>query len=140
VKNEKAYWISPQSELIPVEITHIQKVLLFPEVFNLSKEYLEQQYKKFSEKVGLEGKAREEIMTNLINEGWIRIRLKSRPDYWIIQVNKLTNRTKENIICWVEDMRKRRYVNKYDEVRIYSFNEKTPTIFLFNDKKALFAK
>ena len=131
MKYEKAYWLSPDSEIITVEISHIQKVLQMPKVFNLTREYLEEKYKEHNEKVGLEGKGREEIMTNLINDGWIRIRLKSHPDYWIIQVKSYTQREIKSVKKWAKLMLKNKYVGSQSEIRIYRIDETEPIVFLF---------
>lgn len=130
---EEAYWISPDSEIIPVEISHIQKVLQIPAVFNLTRKFLEKRYKVHSEKVGLEGKAREEIMTDLINEGWIRIRLKSRPDYWIIQVKSHSKIESKSIKKWAKLMLKNKYADLYSEIRIFTFEDVEPPIYLFEE-------
>ena len=131
MKNENAYWISPDSEIIPVEISHIQKVLQMPRVFSLSKGYLEEKYKEHNEKVGLEGKGREEIMTTLLNEGWVRIRLKSRPDYWIIQLKSYSQQEIRSIKKWAKLMLKNKYVSLQSEIRIYRIEETEPIVFLF---------
>ena len=130
---ENAYWISPDSEIIPVEISHIQKVLQMPEVFGFTREYLEQKYKEHNEKMALEGKAREEIMTNLIDKGWVRIRLKSHPDFWIIQVKLYSQQEIKSIKKWVRLMLKNKYVGPQSEIRIYGIDEMKPVIFLFGD-------
>ena len=129
----EAYWISPDSEIIPVEISHIQKVLQIPAVFNTTRKFLEKRYKAHSEKVGLEGKAREEIMTTLLNDGWIRIRLKSRPDYWIIQLKSYSKIESKSIIKWAKLMLKNNYADIYSEIRIYKFEDVEPLIYLFKE-------
>ena len=133
MKYEKAYWISPDSKIIQVEISHIQKVLQMPEAFNLTRQFLEEKYKEHNEKLGLEGKAREEIMTTLLNDGWIRIRLKSRPDYWIIQLKSYSKIESKSIIKWAKLMLKNNYADIYSEIRIYKFEDVEPLIYLFKE-------
>jgi len=63
----EAYWISPQGEIYPVKITHIRFILDNPDMFKTTKIDLLEIYKKYNEKIGWEGKAREEIMTKIID-------------------------------------------------------------------------
>ena len=62
----RAFFISPGGEIIPATINHIQKVSETPELFNLTKEEIESIFKKFDEPIGLEGKARNQILAGLI--------------------------------------------------------------------------
>jgi hypothetical protein len=72
--DERAFWISPEGAILPVPLSHIASVIRAPEVFGLTREYLEDAYRKHKEPLGLEGKARGEIIAGLICKGWIRIR------------------------------------------------------------------
>ena len=119
---EKAYWISPDSKIIEVEASHILKVLQMPKAFNLTREYLEKKYKEYDEKVGLEGKAREEIMTTLVSEGWIRIRLKSHPDYWIIQVKSYSKIESKSIKKWAKLMLRNHLTSLIEEREFVTAN------------------
>ena len=57
-----AFFISPSGEIIYVGTTHIAKVISNPEKFDMSFEAIEKLYRQYGEKVGLEGKARREIL------------------------------------------------------------------------------
>jgi hypothetical protein len=69
-----AYWISPKGEIIYVKTNHIAEVIENPEKFGFTIEFIEYVYKHYNEKIGTEGKAREQLMIALFNQGWIRIR------------------------------------------------------------------
>ena len=79
-----AYWVSPTGEMLSVKSTHIDVVVKNPEVFGFTSVYIKEVYKKYRETVGLEGKARDEIIEGLINKRWMRIRYDRSQDYYII--------------------------------------------------------
>ena len=82
--NEVAFFISPRGDLIAVENKHISTILDNPEAFGFeNKEALMDLYRKHGEKFRMEGKAREEIMNKVTNDGWIRIR--KNPSFWSIE-------------------------------------------------------
>jgi len=79
-----AYWVSPTGEMLSVKSTHIDVVVKNPEVFGFTHAYIKNVYKKYRETVGLEGKARDEIIESLINRRWMRIRYDRSQDYYIV--------------------------------------------------------
>jgi len=79
-----SYWVSPAGEMLPVKSTHIEVVIKNPEVFGITHSYIKEVYKKYRETVGLEGKARDEIVESLINKRWMRIRYDKSQDYFIV--------------------------------------------------------
>ena len=89
----KAYWIDYSGNIIPVGLKHINLISEHPKKFGLTKDYIESVYKKHKERPGQEGNAREEIMVNLMNNGWIRLRHHPKTE-WMVQLDKLTNRNK----------------------------------------------
>jgi hypothetical protein len=113
-----AYWISPQGETLNVTQSHIRLILDKPTIFNLHKDNIIDIYKKYGEKIGIEGKARAEIMSNLLKKGWIRIRYAPRNDYWTIQLYHWRESEKSEIKKWLEKMDKEDKINQYSELRI----------------------
>jgi len=79
-----AYWVSPVGEMLPVKSTHIEEVVKNPKIFGITHAYIKKVYKKYRETVGLEGKARDEIVESLLNKRWMRIRYDKSQDYYII--------------------------------------------------------
>lgn len=59
-------------------------------------------HKKHGEKIGIEGKAREEIIKKVSKLGWLRVRKYSRPEYWSIQFDNYRKRKKaiEDFVEW----------------------------------------
>lgn len=87
-KNKKLFQIENEK--------HIDFIIKYPEKFNLTKEEVKAMYLKYNEKYGMEGKAREELIVSVIEEGWIRLRHYTRPrDYWSIQYYNFREQEKE---------------------------------------------
>lgn len=122
-----AYWISPNNNVINVEISHIKSVIDNPEKYGIDKQIILKTYKKYGEKIGWEGKAREKIMVDLINKGWVRCRYFNRDGEWHVQVNKITKRVLNQIWDWITDIitsgKKELYANKNTPVHIISITD-----------------
>ncbi len=96
----EAYWLSPAGEIYPVPTKHINFVISNPDIFKLTKKYIEEKYALHKEPMGLEGKAREEIMSALIFQGWIRVRFEKKKYIWKIQSLSLCKEVCEIIDKW----------------------------------------
>jgi hypothetical protein len=81
---------------------HIDSIIDHPEAFDLAKEMIEQVYKKYNEPYGFEGKAREEIIHNLITQkGWVRIRhYQGKGDKYTVQIGDLDTTRKDYLWWW----------------------------------------
>jgi len=87
-----AYFIHPyKGQVIYVPRSHISLVISHPEKFHLSFDYIKTIYKKYEEKIGLEGRARREILLHLIDRGFIRIR--KYKNHWKVNVKDLYSDT-----------------------------------------------
>lgn len=80
-----AFWISPKGEITSSLTSHIDIILKNPEKFGFTKERLEKMYKSYGEPIGLEGKAREEIVKLVIRKRFIRIR-KYPNKFWSVNI------------------------------------------------------
>jgi hypothetical protein len=84
----KAYFIRTDSgEMMPVPHSHIALVISRPERFGLSAEFVRAVYAKHGERMGLEGKARVEILRWLIDKGFMRLRRYRH--HWKVNINRL---------------------------------------------------
>jgi len=101
-----AYFISPKNgEVIYVPHSHIALVISKPEKFGLNFEYVKGIYDKYDEKLGIEGRARREIILHLIDQGFIRIR-KYR-NHWKINVKNLfADQVAEYLIKWAKEIKR----------------------------------
>lgn len=131
----KAYWIK-NTHIIPVPILHINVVIEHPEHFNYTTEQIKSIYEKHNEPYGHEGKAREEIMLNLIkNKGWIRVRYTVKNDTWTVELDKLGRKNKDTLWQFftlltgtnLETQSAIDTVSKYSDIKLYEVsNVKIP--------------
>lgn len=94
-----AYWISPEGEFFGVT-RHIEFVSSNLEKFGMTREQYELEFNKTDEKLGVEGRARQNIIWGLIEKGWIRARYNVNHG-WTIEPWELNPSTKENIKKWI---------------------------------------
>jgi len=66
---ENAYWVSPRGFVHEVPITHIDYIIKHPKPFGASLDQIKDLHDKHGEKLGQEGKAREEIMLKYMKRG-----------------------------------------------------------------------
>jgi hypothetical protein len=75
---------------------HITHIIRNPSIFGFTQENIKDEYRKWGEKIGFEGKARKALIIKACENGWIRIREYIRPRYyWSIQYYSFDNRQDE---------------------------------------------
>lgn len=111
-----AFWVSPQGQFyaVPGRDLHIGMIIKQPELFGLTREKINQTYEKYGEKVNQEGDAREEIMVDLMKQGWIRIR-KYR-NHYSVQAFSPDRRSLNNIETGVQHLTNKGVGGKYASV------------------------
>ena len=100
-----AYWISPHGRIFPVPYSHIEFIIGNPRRFHLSRQDIEAVYFKYEEPMGSEGDARNEIMANVIQHGWIRIRFVPKQFSYTVQLSQWGKREQRNIRKWAKQVR-----------------------------------
>lgn len=101
--DDEAFWVKGDTIYALNGKTHIDYVLANPEKFGYKREDIEKIYKKYDERLGVEGKARDEIIMNLFSKNWIRVRKYTRnPFYWSIQTGSWIKNKKTiiNFVLW----------------------------------------
>jgi hypothetical protein len=103
-------WITPIGQLHPIATRlHIQDVCRNPEFYGLTLEGLLAVYDRHREAyrpepglvfIGGEGRARDEIMIGLLEEGWVRYR--RRNNRWTFDAWALTPKMKDTILVWAK--------------------------------------
>lgn len=113
------YWVNPYGKILKQHnTTHIRGVVGDPKIFGVTKDWIDQVYKKHNEPVGTEGKAREEIMDYLFKKGYIRVRLYPN-QYWSITLTNFRSRkVKKSLSKWAEDAMSVKQAGKYMPVKI----------------------
>ena len=121
---DTAYWINPYGQILEMKTsTHITEVVKEPEKFGLTKEYIEKKYAEYGEPVGFEGKAREDIMRDVIKQGYIRIRAYRA--FWSVTIYKLDNKTKNSLGAWAEIAKENEQMGSYAPVKILELESDT---------------
>lgn len=114
-----AYWVSPSGEIIGIDRRHINFMSQDPEKFGITADHIQSLYKKYNERPGQEGKAREELMIDAMKNGWLRARHTDNRG-WIIQSYAFNKRDKDNIWDFIEKMYSRGDIRKNTPVAISS--------------------
>lgn len=119
-----AYWISPSGKIVPVEdgaVAHINMVWRKPEFFGYTKAEIEKLHQRHGERIGQEGKAREEIMRDLLQKGWVRIRYVPKQMQFTLQTGTVKPRRVKDLIWDWADMVTKGELDKLDPKSYYVF-------------------
>jgi len=81
------FWISPAGLAVQVSPTHVGAVCLFPRKFGYTQAEVEAAYARFGDALCVEGAARREILFELIQRGWTRVR-HYRNLGWTVNIGK----------------------------------------------------
>jgi hypothetical protein len=100
----EAFWISPDGRLIPVIDNHIGAVIRDQNIFGLTTDDIEAEYAKENEQIGIEGRARRRIILDLVQRGWIRVRMFPRTGSWTVNVRCLGEVECRNLHGWAAQM------------------------------------
>ena len=94
------FWIKGNEILDLDGRKHIDFLFKSPEAFGLTREEINAEYEKYNEKLGQEGRARENLIKKVSKNGWVRVR--QYPRYWTIQADYFMRRKKtiENFLLW----------------------------------------
>ena len=116
----EAYWISPEGNIYPLKVMgkHIEMICDKPEIFGLTKDYIEATFKRYNEPLGFEGKARKEIMWGLLEKGWIRIRFSNKLFIFKAEVAQLNNNIENNIKKWIKELNRGTYGNIHANLEV----------------------
>lgn len=113
-----AYWIDPQGRILKLtEALHITQITSNPEKFGFTREQITKTYAKYGERIGTEGKAREEIIKDALARGFIRVRLYPNR-YWSVTTNRYDSKAKKALKVWAEQAQKDRFAGPYISVKI----------------------
>jgi len=128
-----AYWISPIGKILPItdkfgQGKHIDSIIENPKAFGLTVDEVQAMYDVEGETMGIEGRAREKLIKQLINQGWIRIRRYLKPEMWTININRITPKIKKILYSFAKTMVDQHKI-KYDDVKIDMINKVIRTSF-----------
>lgn len=103
ISNTVAYWISPRGEVVDVSTNHIDVVIKNPSKFGLTLRKIQDIYERHGEQLGKEGNAREEIILDLVKQGWIRVR-RYRNQGYSINIGKMSKKVKDILYDWASKL------------------------------------
>lgn len=121
--SHNAFWINQRGKILDIGLgTHIEQIVKSPKSFGLTDRYVRDVYAKFDEPVNLEGKAREQIMLEVIKDGFVRIRLvKNR--FWLVNADKYDRKLKKALSVWAGVAKDVKGAGKFMPVKIVTSNE-----------------
>ncbi len=102
MSKEAGIWIEPTGGYIDASISHIDAVIKNPILFQVTRKDIEDKYRQYGEKFFIEGKAREEVIKEILKYGFIRVRKYSKG--YTINVQRLDTHAKKLITNWASDL------------------------------------
>ncbi len=115
-----AYWISPEGELFGVT-RHIHFISSNLEKFGFTRQHYEDVYIKQDEKLGIEGKARVELMREAMINGWIRARYNEN-DGWVVEFSTQKEDYLSRVEVWAAEIRRLLEINNNFPIRNVRMN------------------
>lgn len=103
----QAFFIAPDGRYVPVPELHIIAICASPGTFGYTDEYLRGKFAEHGEQWGSEAHAREEIILNLLRQGWVRVRIRherGRGKLCLFQVDRVTPENTALIARFAEDI------------------------------------
>lgn len=97
-----AIWISPKGEITAGLNNHISMIIKNPETFGMDFDYIKKIHDSFKEKIGQEGKARENILRSVVMKKFIRIRKYDK--FYTINALMKNFLDKEHLTEWAKLM------------------------------------
>ena len=113
------YWIAPNGEVQPIQVSHIEFIVNNLSMFNQSASSIQEYYDKYSEEFGTEVKASEEIISKIIVDGWISCLYNHIDEKWLIDMWKEDFKTSTNLRKWLLVLKK--YCDMYN-VKLYNID------------------
>lgn len=118
-----AYWINPYGKIVSNGYkSHIQMIIDKPAKFGYTRDKIESIYKRYNEPMGKEGKAREDIIKDVVSKGFIRIRLYPN-QYWSITAFQWNKKTRQALSVWAEIAKKVKQAGSYMKTKILTLKD-----------------
>lgn len=118
-----AFWINPYGKILDIgHGKHITSMTQAPEKFGLSLDDIKSAHAKHGEPMGIEGKAREELIQDAMRRGFMHIRLYPGK-FWAVNVWDANRKTKKALSTWAEKAMDHPGAGKHMPVRITSIKD-----------------
>jgi hypothetical protein len=120
----KGFWVKGKQIIDVGGNSHITVLWHSPDTFGLSDGMVKALYAKHRETIGIEGRAREELIKLAAANGWIRIRHYLTPhDYWAVQFDSWNKREKE-VVAFIKWAIKKNIWSATDEIRFTGYGDR----------------
>ena len=100
--SNQGFFISPCGHFIPVKGSHIATVVERPAAFGLTREEIDTVFAVHGETRYIEGKARHELLSRILADGWIRLRRGN--NRWSVQSDRLDADTMALVQAWARQI------------------------------------
>lgn len=120
---QKAFWIEPSGKVVDIgDTNHINFLTVNNTAFKISDKEIEDIHRKYHEPIGVEGKARDEIIINSLKKGFITLRYMGRESKWVARVYDLKNRrVQDKLFVWAQAIVKKNRAAGDDPVAVIDF-------------------
>ena len=102
--SREGFFISPCGRFIPVKGTHIATLIAKPDAFGMTREEIEAAFAAHAETTFVEGKARQQLLRQVLRSGWISVRRSG--SRWSVQVDTLDASAESRIQAWARQILK----------------------------------
>jgi hypothetical protein len=118
VIGRKMAWIDPSGRQLEFGTNHIGAIIQHPSKFGTNKSEVESIFKKYNEVIPSEGKARDEIIRDVVKKGFVRVR--QQKNYTSMTIDKLVGGTKKLLQKWASnEIKTDKRTDPYMPVKIY---------------------
>jgi len=104
---QKAYWITPYGRVIDIgKLAHVHYLILNNEEFGISESEIDLAHETYGEAIGVEGKARDELIIEALKKGWVTARFfGGHRSHWTVRVWDFDRyQVMSNIVCWAQEI------------------------------------
>ncbi len=121
-----AYWIDPAGRIIGTgHHRHVGVIIRYPETFGVTADQVQRLYDKYREPLGVEGRARDELIYQALERGFFHIR--ERRNHWNVTVHRLTPEKRRHLMGWAREAATDPLLQQYAEVIIRQAGERAMT-------------
>lgn len=124
------YWVR-KDKILDMDDYHIHYIIQNPIAFGLTEKIVQDKYSEYDERIGLEGKARQDLIIQATSSGWVRVRHYVRPDdYWSIQCDDIDKRLPV-IYNFITNMINLKLLSEGHSLVLIGFNKGEKRVFNF---------
>lgn len=120
MSQEHAFWVSGET-WVDAQGDHLKPILNEPEKFGLSQKRLTEVYEQHGESLGAEGRARDQLIREAAEKGWVRVRRYREPANRIVIQGYNIDSKFSSIRAFLQQLFERQIVTTEDTVVISDY-------------------